>query len=158
MNQDSRDRLEGKRMRLERELNQVNEELSAENETADGLTPELHEIALNLRQGMNERLVTPDGRLLLLPPDTGFKGTRLYGFEVRVIDKPIALCGEDFPQSQTFVIRRTDELKRLDPKTLICLSPAVSIEDSLTGADWNDLVERVEHLEIQERQRRRNAA
>lgn len=56
-----------------------------------GLTPELCEQALKLRQKMNERKMPLEGRVLFVPPNTEFRGARLRGFDVVVVTKPVAV-------------------------------------------------------------------
>lgn len=73
----------------------------------EGLTPELREQVLALRQKMNDRKEFVNGRILILPPGTGFTGDSLYGFRVQVANKPIALGSLDFPQGKTFSVLRT---------------------------------------------------
>lgn len=72
----------------------------------NGLTPELYEQALRLREELNARKEYLEGRYLLLPPGTGFTGDRLVGFNVIVIDKPTAISESDFPKAQSFVVTR----------------------------------------------------
>jgi hypothetical protein len=71
-----------------------------------GLTPDLYAEALRLRQEMNERLEFHEGRKLFLPPGTGFVGPRLCGFEVVIVDRPIAMGPSDFQKLHSFVATR----------------------------------------------------
>jgi hypothetical protein len=55
-----------------------------------GLTPELYVEALRLREALNERRDPPGGRRLFLPAGSTFVGPKLVGFDVTIVDRPIA--------------------------------------------------------------------